>query len=142
MSAQVALLTAQQTSGPEAKPTRPTLAVTLQGPRSKKPNSDDQIHQAEFKSKTMMPGHACGPQRELPFRPLGSPGVGEGRRFQGRRSHPKDGFSGSEHDDIRKVSFPMWCSKLTALVLITRTAFAFFLAFSIHAARDTFERTP
>ena len=78
-------------------------------------------------------------------RPLGSPfvpGAGNGGSSSGPRRQPKDGLSGSEHDSIRQLSFPLWCSKLTTLVLRSRTAFASYLSFSISTSRRSSTRAP
>ena len=113
--------------------------------------------ETEFNATPEVAWFACGHQRDLDgrlldpagegdraSRPLGSPsfpGVGGCGSSKPRRL-PKGGSSGPVQGDIRQLSFPTWCSKLTTLVLRSRTAFASFVSFSIRLTRSSSGRAP
>ena len=82
-----------------------------------------------------------GGQSSRPLSSPFSPGVGAGSFTSEHPSRPKDGLSGSKHGIIRQLSYPLWCMKLTTLVLRSRTAFASFVASSIRISRGPLPRT-
>ena len=96
-----------ESGGGFAKPKEETKVPAQAKRRRGQSAAVNQMKNDELKPKAMTPWSACGPQKALDASFMKM--VDNGLASSGPSGSP-DGLSGHCKDDIRKLSFPMWCS--------------------------------